>query len=117
MSDIDYGQIDPGVRRLVRYLRGWGLPTSDSGDGVSKPAEWFENGEASRHPHVYAMETKVEDPFSLFDHWLRIAERISFHLLGGAGPKPGQEVTVSYNAADGSMLFAVLGFTDEDVPK
>lgn len=35
---MDYGQLDPGIRELVRDLRSRGFETTDSGDGVSKPA-------------------------------------------------------------------------------
>ena len=44
--------LDPGIRDVVRYLRGKGYETTDSGDGVSKPASWFETGEALPFPHV-----------------------------------------------------------------
>lgn len=41
-------ELDPGIRSVVRLLRHWGLPTSDSGDGKSKPAD----ERALDHPHV-----------------------------------------------------------------
>lgn len=37
-ADFDYDQLDPGIRRTVRWLHSIGYPTQDSGDGVSKPA-------------------------------------------------------------------------------
>lgn len=54
---IDYEQLDPGIRDLVRRLREAGFDTTDSGDGVSKPPEWYqpdERGitEAFDFPHV-----------------------------------------------------------------
>ena len=121
MSDEpDYDLIDPGIRDVVRYVRWWGLPTSDSGDGASKPAHWYESGEALRVPHVFAMERDVEagtDDHELIPIWIGKAAVMSRELLGGRPPNPGQEITVSYNAADRTLLFAVYGFTNEDIPK
>ena len=39
MSDFDYDQLDPGIREAVRFLRGRGLHTTDSGDGRTKDPE------------------------------------------------------------------------------
>jgi len=36
---IDYDEIDPGIRDVVRRLREAGYNTTDSGDGVTKFAE------------------------------------------------------------------------------
>lgn len=33
MADIDYDDLDPGIRRVVRLLNQHGFRTSDSGDG------------------------------------------------------------------------------------
>lgn len=55
--DPDYETLDPGVREVVRLLRAHGFETTDSGDGVSKPADWYESGEALRTPHVFAVSS------------------------------------------------------------
>lgn len=39
MEDIDPMTLDPGVRRLVMWLRAQDFKTSDSGDGVTKIAD------------------------------------------------------------------------------
>lgn len=39
MADFDYEAINPGVRRLVRFLREHGFETCDSGDGVTREFE------------------------------------------------------------------------------
>jgi hypothetical protein len=36
LSDEDYEEIDPGIRETVRFLRGHGFDTTDSGDGKTK---------------------------------------------------------------------------------
>lgn len=47
--------LDPGIRQVVTLLREAGFETTDSGDGRSKPAEWYESGEAMSFPHVVAV--------------------------------------------------------------
>jgi hypothetical protein len=44
--------VDPGIREAVQRLNEAGFHTSDSGDGVSKPADWYLSGEAIPMPHV-----------------------------------------------------------------
>jgi len=36
MEDINYDELDPGIRKLVRLLRDNGFDTTDSGDGAFK---------------------------------------------------------------------------------
>lgn len=51
LSDAEVECLDPGIRDLVVMLRAAGFETTDSGDGVSKPA-----GErVFDYPHVYAV--------------------------------------------------------------
>lgn len=52
MTIVNYDELDPGIREVVKMLNDHGFETSDSGDGVSKPKEWFESGEAIPFPHV-----------------------------------------------------------------
>lgn len=37
LEAIDYDELDPGIRDIVRLCRENGFDTCDSGDGVSKP--------------------------------------------------------------------------------
>lgn len=53
MSAPDYDELDPGIRDVVRWLRGHGFQTCDSGDGISKSVEWYVEGEALAEPHVF----------------------------------------------------------------
>jgi hypothetical protein len=50
---IDYGELDPGICEAVRKLRAAGLNTTDSGDGVSKPADCRTMDE----PHVHIVSS------------------------------------------------------------
>ena len=53
----DYETLDPGIRDIVRKVNAAGFETTDSGDGVSKPRDWYDSGEALPFPHVVAMTT------------------------------------------------------------
>jgi hypothetical protein len=56
VAPIDLSALDPGIRDVVRRIREAGFETTDSGDGVSKSADWYASGEAIPFPHV-AVET------------------------------------------------------------
>jgi hypothetical protein len=60
MSDVKYSALDPGIREVVRLLRGWGFDTTDSGDGVTKPLD-FEG--VLRIPHVHCVHDLADDVF------------------------------------------------------
>lgn len=100
--DINYDELDPGVRDLVRWLRVyWNLNTTDSGDGVSKPAE----ARVMDVPHVMAVgdrDTLVEIAWLLHERW-----------------KPYEEenklIEVSWNVATGTWMLSLVGFTNADV--
>jgi hypothetical protein len=53
-TPMNYDELDPGIRDTVRRLRDAGFDTTDSGDGVSKPKDWYESGEAMPFLHVAA---------------------------------------------------------------
>ncbi len=97
MSDINYKDLDPGIREVVKYLHELGYDTTDSGDGVSKP----DMACAIDQPHVVC---KLRSPQSLewqaktLQEWLRRKyEDLEWH------------VQASYDTKDGAaMLFAYL---------
>jgi hypothetical protein len=49
MTDLNYNDLDPGIRETVRLLRDEGFETVDSGDGVAKP---LDHEGVIRYPHV-----------------------------------------------------------------
>lgn len=60
MDEINFEELDPGIRETVRRLRRHGFETTDSGDGVSKPADWYQPDEhgitqAMNFPHVICL--------------------------------------------------------------
>ena len=54
---MNYDELDPGIRHIVIELNGAGFVTTDSGDGVSKPQQWYDSGEAIPFKHVVAATT------------------------------------------------------------
>lgn len=82
-DDINYDQIDPGIRETVRKLNEAGFVTTDSGDGVHKfsPDFSYENGnkpdghEVLDYPHVVIqveldnMVSETDRLFNLVKSW------------------------------------------------
>jgi hypothetical protein len=52
MTEAEVNALDPGIRDVVVVVNEHGFETTDSGDGVSKPADWYESGEAIPFKHV-----------------------------------------------------------------
>jgi len=91
---MNYAELDPGIRDVVSLLREHGFETTDSGDGVSKPAEWYASGEAMPFPNVAAKVARE----SFFGEAARMQEVL--------GPKWRIEATY-WPSSDVYMLLAV----------
>lgn len=101
-DDLNYAELDPGVRKLVRLLRAQGFRTCDSGDGVSKPPEW--EGVLTV-AHVF-METGPEDMVSEANLLFTVLESVLHVPI-----TPGM-IQASFDPADGSAVLAVMGVND-----
>jgi hypothetical protein len=55
VDELNYEELDPGIRDTVRLLNEAGFETCDSGDGVSKLPEDYESGDALAFAHVVAL--------------------------------------------------------------
>lgn len=100
MSDIDYDALDPGIREAVRWLRGLGYWTTDSGDGVTKPAE----EQSVDGPHVSIVIPWVDRDRPIeFTNWLWKA------IVKRLGHEPDLDVQAMYNPADQSTIILVCG--------
>ncbi len=86
--------LDPGIRDVVQQLRAAGFETTDSGDGVSKPADWYEDGSALPFPHVWC---RVDDREALLSE----ADRL-FETLGRRW-----DVEATYSPKDGLCILLV----------
>lgn len=113
--------LDPGIRRIVLWMRGLGFETTDSGDGVTKPArgeDWTEGV-----PHVYAVLPSLSQAPQLVKHLTDALEHRGFRLVqacsDGKGnvvdqPKHGDVwVQVTYDAANGVTVLSLHGARDD----
>lgn len=103
LSAEELAALDPGIRDTVAHLRASGFDTTDSGDGHSKPADWFASGEAMPFPHVAALTTP--------SRMVADAERMA-SVLGGGWVVEASYATDSQRA----MLFARQDITPEAAP-
>lgn len=83
-----YGDIDPGVRRLVFLLNGYSFETTDSGDGISKMGDPERAACAMDCPNVTIL---VRPPSRLIEEADRLFETLKKHgvlcaPVGGQAP-------------------------------
>jgi len=107
LTEADYEKIDPGVRRLVRFLVGWRFHTTDSGDGKTK-LETFGgdlDGEILDVPHVFMSVRPIPSALAEADRLMA--------KLGAVGVKasPGM-IQLSYDPADESCVLMLTGVDD-----
>lgn len=100
--DLNYDELDPGIRKLVRLLNERNFLTSDSGDGVSKPPE----ARVIDVPHVYMTTT----PQSMIREAHRLAALLMVHLK--AELVPGM-IQATFDPVDGSASLAVMDVNDD----
>ena len=107
-DNLDLGELDPGIRDVVRWLRGNGWCTTDSGDGVSKPEE----SRVFDAPHVVIV---VDDPAELVDAADRLWAEVE--ALGveedprvddDGYPVNPLDVQASYNPGQGGIVSLLL---------
>ena len=110
MSEIDYDELDPGIRETVRWLNERGFRTTDSGDG-SKAAEM---PCAMAEPNV-AISVAPADLVQEADRLHRLLTEAGIHFSAiGTG---GRFIQASYDPADGTASACVLliGVGDRDL--
>lgn len=90
VATLNVDELDPGIRDIVILLRANGFDTTDSGDGVSKPANWYESGCAMPVPNVAATVR----------HWEMIEEAERMVAILG----DGWTVQASYSTHDKSCI-------------
>lgn len=115
MSEFDYDQLDPGIRRTVKTLRTWGFDTTDSGDGKKVGMEC-----ALPFPHVAMLSHP--DELALDAEYLRGLVDACLALRGqrvqSMGEDPGAQVSIqaSYDPVSKTGLLELFGFSDELLP-
>lgn len=107
IDNLDYDQLDPGIRETVRLIRSWGYETSDSGDGRSKEGVRTDP-DILECPHVAVQDPEDQGPESADGLWARIEDH-----FGGEDQVPtGVMVEVTYEARQCSELLMVTGLDD-----
>ncbi len=98
---INYDDLDPGIRDVVRAINDWGWRTVDSGDGSK--AGTMEC--ALDHPHVFAESDWT--PLGIINEAHGLASRLN----GRFGP--GWYVEANYSTKDGrAFLYAMKDVAD-----
>lgn len=108
MEPLDPMTLDPGVRRLVMWLRSLGFNTTDSGDGVSKPAD---QEEVLEMPHVHIVVPDLDT-----DTLGREARRLYLEVRDAVSEVGPGTIQATYDPADGSCVVSLYGITDDMLP-
>jgi hypothetical protein len=129
MSDVDYSELDPGIRETVRWLRGLGYETTDSGDGQHKrpsdcycpdgvPPPSFQPCDCCQAADVYEcwlpypnVAIVVEPP----DDGVQWARVLGVQLVkrGVSVTDPfGPSIQFTYNPADDTGIIMLTGVDD-----
>ncbi len=111
-DDIDYQQLDPAIRNVVRLLRLNGFDTHDSGDGVSK-ADWIARGTAMAIPHVFVRATP-ESMVSCARDLLLLVRRVGVTVSSGYFRQESDRVLVesTYCPVADEATVVLLGLND-----
>ena len=114
-ADFDPALLDPGIRRVVVWLRSMGYRTTDSGDGVSKPEYARVMGD---RPHVFMVVHKS----SFFADVDRLSAAVdAFGIECGewdqdADPYPPGIVIVQGQYSGDLCTISVSGLHDGNLP-
>jgi hypothetical protein len=115
VKPLNIDELDPGIRRVVRWLREHGFETTDSGDGVSK---WslIQDGEALDFPHVFM----VVRPEEMVAEARRLrGELASIGITCAPEGMGGPSIVVSFDPAaevDDIAILALTGLPDAGLP-
>lgn len=99
---VNYDALDPGIREVVRLLRDAGFDTTDSGDGVSKPAV----GRTLDIPHVHIRVLRAD----LIDASHAVRDLLKHRgVRFGKVQAPCPHVEATYSPCDGVAVVSVYG--------
>lgn len=124
MRDLNYGELDPGIRRTVKLLRDAGFETSDSGDGskaetmlcsapfpmIAIPVEPAEGDEIPEWGQGEETANKVFE--LLLDN---TADPLTWEPKVLETDEPPATVEYSYSALDGIGVVVITNFSDKDL--
>lgn len=96
MKEINYEELDSGIRDTVRFLRENGFNTTDSGDGTKTDMEC-----AIKEPHVFMTCAKEE----LIDE----ADRLYKLIIDTKTEGYVFDIQANYNPGDGVGIIMFFG--------
>jgi hypothetical protein len=112
LNDIDYETLDPGIRETVRHLRAHGFNTTDSGDGITKPAAGWPDDEVLHVPHVAIVCDDGCLMVAQADRLMRILATGGVRVLPQSMDRTLPSIQASYDPADGTAVIILTGVSD-----
>jgi hypothetical protein len=112
VADVD---LDPGIRRTVRWLQAEGFRTTDSGDGVTKIAAGWDPEQVCDYPHVVCMVSPLHLATEA-NHLARLVNGLGVDVVPNGRRGTGQaEVRASLDPVDGSAVLVLVGVGDAEL--
>lgn len=112
MNEINYEELDPGVRQLVRILNNEGFVTTDSGDGYSKDEEarWMDC------PHVCISLDSPDDIITEADRLIAVMATYGVTIVQ-QGPEDEKTpcIQVDYCPVTRRASMLLMDVLDEDL--
>ncbi len=106
--EFDESNIQPTMRKVVRWLRSEVYNTTDSGDGVINVAAGMEDALDRAHVHMV-----IGSPFN----GVREAQRLYSEVSTGLClPDDSYEIQYTYNPVDNTGILTLWDVTDADMP-
>lgn len=112
MNEINYEELDPGVRQLVRILNRHGFITTDSGDGYSKDPEarWMDR------PHVCISIEFPENIIPMADRLVAVMATCGVTIVQqGPGDAKTPCIQVDYCPVTRRASMLLMDVLDEDL--
>lgn len=103
MKPINYEELTPGIRNVVRWLRDNGFETTDSGDGITNVALGMEG--ALDCPHVFMV---AADPITAITE----CKRLHALLLDRGLAAEAGTVQLMYDPSDEVSVIALYNIDD-----
>ena len=104
--------LDPGIVKVVAFLRKNGFHTTDSGDGVTKLTPGYDPDCVMDIPHVFM---QVQPATMLVDEANRLSRLLRMHFAVRPAPA-NMRVEASYDPTDRIAILALTGLDDAALP-
>ena len=110
LTQAEVDGLNPGIRRLVVWLRANGFDTCDSGDGQT-----HDHACDRSYPYVTILVPKWE-LVAQADRLNRLLVEVGVPIRSISEERMGGAIQASYDPADGSAVIDLTGVSDKDLP-